>query len=308
MQLSVSSLTFAMLAVAPCDASLRVPKSRLLLDKLPDTGEQWQSLMNGNEFQPAKNLSPLAQEHLRRLVEEEDAANPLRGRTSTSTSTRRRGEEEAETYAPTTEEGSWYQTSKSKATIWYKQLEDKTSTWYQNMASSSSSSSSNFVTNSNGQKEEGFEKIFADGAETYYDENSQAWRALSTSNFDKQEGFEKIFADGAETYYDENSQAWRALSTSNFDKQEGFEKIFADGAETYYDENSQAWRALGFFIDCDYVDDEEQQNNEQNQQSGCRRFMLWAAVSIFKLYYYLYSCFANKDSSRPTFLLSQKVC
>ncbi len=54
--------------------------------------------------------------------------------------------------------------------------------------------------------------------------------------------------------------------------QDSFEKIFIDGAETYYDEYSQAWRALGFYIDCDYqVQDED--------GSGCQRFMLWAAVS-----------------------------
>ncbi len=32
------------------------------------TGEQWQTGKNGVEFQPAEKLSPLAQEHLRRLT------------------------------------------------------------------------------------------------------------------------------------------------------------------------------------------------------------------------------------------------
>jgi hypothetical protein len=35
---------------------------------MPDTGEHWSTLQNGVEFQPGNNLSPLAQEHLRRLT------------------------------------------------------------------------------------------------------------------------------------------------------------------------------------------------------------------------------------------------
>jgi len=76
----------------------------LKLDQLPDTGEEWQTLSNGIQVQPASNLSPLAQEHLRRL-------------TSTGSN------------------GTDWETS-------------------------------------------AYEKMFVDGAETYYDEYAQAWRAL----------------------------------------------------------------------------------------------------------------------------------
>jgi hypothetical protein len=44
-------------------------------------------------------------------------------------------------------------------------------------------------------------------------------------------------------------------------------KIFADGAKTYYDEYAQAWRALGFYIDCDYYDEDDGGN------TGCQRFL-----------------------------------
>ena len=47
-------------------------KNPLKLDKLPDTGEQWSTLKNGVQMQPAANLSPLAQEHLRRLTTNTD--------------------------------------------------------------------------------------------------------------------------------------------------------------------------------------------------------------------------------------------
>jgi hypothetical protein len=90
MKLSVSALLLALTATASATAikkQVLVPKD-LLLDKLPDSGEQWQSLKNGVEFQPAPHLSPLAQEHLRRMVDKEY-------------NTERRMEQPEGTYAPT---------------------------------------------------------------------------------------------------------------------------------------------------------------------------------------------------------------
>lgn len=58
-----------------------------------------------------------------------------------------------------------------------------------------------------------------------------------------------------------------------------FETMFVDGAETYYDEFAQAWRALGFYIDCDYQGDGHRRHLQEDDDSGCQRFMLWAAVS-----------------------------
>lgn len=125
-------------------------KEKLMIHELPDTGEEWTTLKNGVEFQPAGNLSPLSEYHLRKLT---------------------------------------------------------------------SSSGSNNKNSGDDQGEYG----------------------------------------GA------------------------FEKMFVDGTETRYDEYAQAWRALGFFVDCDYVgnNNDEQNDNDDNQKNtgGCQRFMLWAAVS-----------------------------
>jgi hypothetical protein len=119
MKFSVSALWIALAAISTAEATRRtstrkgVPKD-ILLDKLPDSGEHWQSLKNGVEFQPAQNLSPLAEEHLRRMVDKEYNQEASR-RTTTSTRKGRRAEEEqqqqqqqanaataaAGTYAPT---------------------------------------------------------------------------------------------------------------------------------------------------------------------------------------------------------------
>jgi hypothetical protein len=75
----------------------------------------------------------------------------------------------------------------------------------------------------------------------------------------------------------------------NFQSSNPFENIFIDGIETYYDEYSQAWRYLGFYIDCDAVvedgDGEDRKNRgrglsgDDEDRSGCMRYLLWAAVS-----------------------------
>jgi hypothetical protein len=63
-----------------------------------------------------------------------------------------------------------------------------------------------------------------------------------------------------------------------------YHEVFIDGGETYYDEYSQAWRALGFYIDCDaneadYYDERRRSLQGEDEQGGCLRYMLWAAVS-----------------------------
>ena len=62
-----------------------------------------------------------------------------------------------------------------------------------------------------------------------------------------------------------------------------YEKQFIDGTETYYDEYSQAWRLLGFYIDCNYSGEQEGGggNNNNGGTTGCRRILLWAAVSRY---------------------------
>lgn len=81
----------------------------------------------------------------------------------------------------------------------------------------------------------------------------------------------------------------RRLTSSEYMSEESpYYKLFADGAETYYDDYAQAWRALGWYIDCDYCDDndgcwwnqgDDEDGGGDNRNSGCRRFLLWAAVS-----------------------------
>ena len=91
MKLSVSALLLALASSSTANAATirnvgGVPKE-LLLDQLPDSGEHWQSLPNGVELQPASNLSPLAQEHLRRMVDaEDDTSNRRRMNTYFSSS------------------------------------------------------------------------------------------------------------------------------------------------------------------------------------------------------------------------------
>ncbi len=105
MKVSTAVATFSLLVINPwsLDARTVAPPTYLVQQKLmekshPDTGESWMTLSNGIEYQPAANLSPLAQRHLRQMT-------------------------------------------------------------------------SNYPTGN-------FEKMFVDGAETYYDEYAQAWRAL----------------------------------------------------------------------------------------------------------------------------------
>ncbi len=79
---------------------------------------------------------------------------------------------------------------------------------------------------------------------------------------------------------------------------------FVDGLETQYDEYAQAWRYLGLYVDCNvYADNrrvleeveeedeevaEEEQAEEEVEQEEvvddgkvCKRYLLWAAVSLF---------------------------
>jgi hypothetical protein len=66
-------------------------------------------------------------------------------------------------------------------------------------------------------------------------------------------------------------------------------QVLADPS-SFYDKWAQAYRMLGGFIDCDYDKSEnnhhsqdEQESNNQNDGSGCSRWMLWASVRFFHL-------------------------
>ena len=55
---------------------------------------------------------------------------------------------------------------------------------------------------------------------------------------------------------------------------------FVEGMSEY-DEYQQAWRLLGFMIDCNSVDDDDNNGSgsEDVTEDGCARYVLWAAVS-----------------------------
>lgn len=67
------------------------------------------------------------------------------------------------------------------------------------------------------------------------------------------------------------------------------EEESVDGIDSYYDEYSQAWRLLGFYIDCNslenYDGNDEQayrdleDYNDVYYDTVCTRYLLWAAVS-----------------------------
>jgi hypothetical protein len=66
----------------------------------------------------------------------------------------------------------------------------------------------------------------------------------------------------------------RMLSGTS-ERQGDYNTIFLDGTQTYYDEYAQAWRLLGMYIDCDAVLTDD---HEDEYQTGCFRYLLWAAV------------------------------
>jgi hypothetical protein len=66
-----------------------------------------------------------------------------------------------------------------------------------------------------------------------------------------------------------------------------------DGSETLYDDYAQAWRLLGLYVDCstqvesqdrrleDNENEEEaEEEEEEEEEEGCKRYVLWAAVSL----------------------------
>ena len=62
----VSTPSFAVISPS---AKEHLLKRKLIQQELPQTpGEEWTSLENGVEFLPAADLSPLAQQHLRKLT------------------------------------------------------------------------------------------------------------------------------------------------------------------------------------------------------------------------------------------------
>jgi hypothetical protein len=71
----------------------------------------------------------------------------------------------------------------------------------------------------------------------------------------------------------------------------GYDQQFVDGSETYYDDYAQAWRLIGFYIDCNAEEYEQEADDrrklegegrklEDEDDTACERYLLWAAVSV----------------------------
>jgi hypothetical protein len=66
----------------------------------------------------------------------------------------------------------------------------------------------------------------------------------------------------------------------------GYDNQFVDGTETYYDDYAQAWRLIGFYIDCNAKEYEQEADERRKLEGGeeggeaCARYLLWAAVSL----------------------------
>lgn len=145
------------------------------LDKLPDSGEQWQTLPNGVEFQPGANLSPLAQNHLRRLLHSQAYSN----------TNIRRAQEDDRDDGPDDEEdrddGTNGPTGSPTHYMAYQYGNGDNTDDDKYRFSDTELFNSKYANNADETTAEfdvGFSKIYMDGAETYYDEYSQAWRAL----------------------------------------------------------------------------------------------------------------------------------
>lgn len=77
----------------------------------------------------------------------------------------------------------------------------------------------------------------------------------------------------------ENAHAVRRAQQRYFGFGSGSQLPYVDGSETYYDDYAQAWRLLGFYIDCNV----NQQQDDGGSGYGCQRYLLWAAVSCCRL-------------------------
>lgn len=59
-----------------------------------------------------------------------------------------------------------------------------------------------------------------------------------------------------------------------------FKDDFVDGQETQYNDYAQAWRYMGLYIDCEAnAQNDQRRVEEQQAQNGCKRSLLWGAVS-----------------------------
>lgn len=79
---------------------------------------------------------------------------------------------------------------------------------------------------------------------------------------------------------DEADEAYDGTTTGAYTNYDPFSvQPFVEGMNEY-DEYQQAWRLLGFMIDCNTADDDDEgshQSGDEITESGCARYVVWAA-------------------------------
>jgi hypothetical protein len=103
---------------------------------------------------------------------------------------------------------------------------------------------------------------------------------------------ERVAFQPSKTSSNTESDAMLRRSQSRLLSEYTFSSV--DGSETLYDDYAQAWRLLGLYVDCstqvesedrrleeDNEDEAEEEGEEdEDEDEGCKRYMLWAAVSL----------------------------
>lgn len=90
----------------------------------------------------------------------------------------------------------------------------------------------------------------------------------------------------------------------------GYDQQFVDGTETYYDDYAQAWRLIGFYIDCNAEEYEQEADDRRRLEGGdggedsaCGRYLLWAAVSLNMIFDCYVAAAAITDRKSEWFLI-----
>ena len=80
-------------------------------------------------------------------------------------------------------------------------------------------------------------------------------------------------------------RALRQAQDRFLEEQSGAEQqtSYVDSQETYYDAYAQAWRYVGFYTDCNPAQDNHRRQLNEDEESACVRYLLWAAVSFIFL-------------------------
>lgn len=161
MKFSLAAVVSASFGIALSSANRRIPSNlkQYKLSSLPDTGEHWSTLENGVEYQPAANLSPAAEEHLRRMMDEEyrNGKQQHRNLENNYNVQKQYSQNGAYNYNPNYNSNNQYTGS---------------------YVFNGSPSNTQYNEHANANFDTSMSEIYVDGAETIYDDYAQAWRVL----------------------------------------------------------------------------------------------------------------------------------